>query len=474
MKTKRIFILVTVLVALCIIAVFIVNSQMRLVDYSALSYSETTEKLDNPYIGWYQIHTFRLSDNETLDLSSIEKREFGPELLLLEVDLRNFRSEPLSENALDELNSILSAYRLKGKQIILRFIYDTEGNSAVYEPEDISVIINHMTQTAEVVNQYTDCVYIMQGLYIGAWGEMHTSSFANPEDLRTLANHLNSVVDPSVFFAVRTPAQWRAVTGTDNPLTAENAYNGTLISRLGLFNDGMTGSHTDLGTYAQNERAESAPGVVKFSRDAETAFQNQLCNYVPNGGEAVIDNPINDLMPAVEYLSELHVSYLNSEYDMGVLKKWADAEYSGEDAYDGLNGYEYIGNHLGYRYIVRSSDVEYASPFKDTAVLKIDIENDGFSSAYRKFDVSFVLKNADTDEEYYIPVDTDTRTWLSGSTVKIEIPIEVRAYDPGTYDLYLNINDPNVGFYIYFANNSAQSSLGVPLGSLTISKFADF
>lgn len=474
MKTKRIFILAAVLASLCIIAVFIINTRLRLIDYSAPSYNETTEKFDNPYTGWYQIYAFRLSGSEDLDLSYIQKQEYGPELLLLEVDLRNFRSGPLDEHALNQLNSLLSACRLKGKQIILRFVYDTMGNSVVYEPDDISVILGHMTQTAEVINRYTDCVYIMQGLYIGAWGEMHSSEYSNSEDLRTLANHLNSVIDPSVFFAVRTPAQWRAVTGLDSPLTTENAYNGTLISRIGLFNDGMTGSYTDLGTYAEEDTERSAPGIVKLSRSAEVAFQNQLCNYVPNGGEAVIDNSYNDLTEAAGYLSEIRVSYLNSDYDKAVLNKWKETVFNAQDAYDGFTGYDYIGNHLGYRYFVSSSEIDYPSPFSDTADLKINIKNDGFSPAYRKFDVTFVLKNSDTDEEYHFPIETDTRTWLPGDTVSIDIPIYVRDYDAGEYSLYIYINDPKTGFYIYLANDSAQSALGVPLGSISIRKFADF
>ena len=44
-------------------------------------------------------------------------------------------------------------------------------------------------------------------------------------------------------------------------------------------------------------------------------FQEKLCQYVPNGGEVTVDNEYNDLDNAITDLSQMHVSYLNSEHD---------------------------------------------------------------------------------------------------------------------------------------------------------------
>ena len=43
---------------------------------------------------------------------------------------------------------------------------------------------------------------------------------------------------------------------------------------------------------------------------------------MPNGGEVVLDNPLNDFSQAVEALRCMHVSYLNAEHDLNVLRKW--------------------------------------------------------------------------------------------------------------------------------------------------------
>ena len=104
----------------------------------------------------------------------------------------------------------------------------------------------------------------------------------------------------------------------------------------------------------------------------------------------------------------MHVSYLNRDYDGAVLSKWEDSIYTGNSPFDGMNGYDYISRHLGYRYVLRSSGLVIPSPFEKTARLHISLENVGFSGCYRAFDVSLVLKSTEPGREYLLPVQTDT------------------------------------------------------------------
>ena len=93
-----------------------------------------------------------------------------------------------------------------------------------------------------------------------------------------------------------------------------------------------------------------------WTREDELAFQNDLCRYVPNGGEVIIDNVYNDFDNAVKDLSQMHVSYLNSDYDSTVLNKWKETIVNGtDDVWNGMSGYDYIKRHLGYRYVLDSS-----------------------------------------------------------------------------------------------------------------------
>ena len=96
----------------------------------------------------------------------------------------------------------------------------------------------------------------------------------------------------------------------------------SLMGRLGLFNDGMLGSESDLGTYGDTARRDATSPSYKGTRKEELAFQNNLCRYVPNGGEVIFNNTLSDLETSVSALRTMHVSYLNADNDGRVMEKW--------------------------------------------------------------------------------------------------------------------------------------------------------
>lgn len=436
-------------------------------DYNSSVYRESVQELNNPYIGWYEIYGYCLSDDESFDASQLPVNP-GPGLALLQINLRNYARSPVSSAGLEHLNAILDAWQSTGRQLILRFLYDWDGSARKTEPDTLSLLLTHMSQTAEIVNAYEDCIYILQGIFVGNWGEMHGSDYMTETDMLTLAGHLSSVTAPGIFLSVRTPEQWRAVTASPTPLAPENAFDGSLAARLGLFNDGMLGSETDLGTYGA---ADAPPSLLgKRPRQEELLFQESLCRYVPNGGETVGNDPCSDLLPAVEDLARSHVSYLNSAYDENVFSKWREQIWQGADPFDGMNGYDYISRHLGYRYCVRSSALTFSPPWSETACFSAVLENVGFSNSYRNFRVSLVLRHAKSGADYVYSFPTDTRFWDSGTEILLETSFPVQDLPPGTYELFLKINDPVSGQPVLLANEGSDDENGCRLGSLTIGR----
>ena len=306
--------------------------------------TESADELSNPYIGFYHMYGYVLGSDSLSNLpaasDSDAKNRQG--IVMLEVNLQNFSNEDLSDSALSQLDTILSAWQRHGSQVILRFLYDWDGKAMETEPQSLEQILRHMDQTAEVVNRYTDCVFLMQGIFVGNCGEMNNSHYMSDEDCTTLMHHLAEVTDPSVFLSVRTPVQRRKILDSSERPTKETAFDGSLSSRLGLFNDGMLGTANDTGTYG--DTAASADTYRSaWVREDELSFQNELCNFVPNGGEVTLDNPLNDLAHAIQDLSRMHVSYLNSEHDPAVLDKWKAAAYKDKaSVFNGLSGYDYI------------------------------------------------------------------------------------------------------------------------------------
>jgi hypothetical protein len=469
MKSKKIYPAVysafTFFLLLGILFLFLT---MRFVHYSPYSYTESAEEIQNPYVGWYQIYNYMLSDDTSPDLSGIPKQESRPGLALLEFNLKAYADRPVSDYGLSLLDQILQSWQSSGRQLIVRFFYDWEGNAMDAEPGELSLILTHMSQTAETINRYSDCVYILQGIFIGSWGEMHGSHYANYGDMVTLMNHLDSVITPEIFLAVRTPQQWRLLADSEEPVEISSAFNGSLPSRLSLFNDGMLGSDTDLNTYAISSNTGDYSRYHKSSRQDEIDFQNRLCAFVPNGGEVVLPNPRNDFSAAVSDLSAAHVSYLNSAYDEAVFSKWRTVIYTEDSPYSGLNGFDYISRHLGYRYVLRSSECASVFPWKKNAEVNVILQNVGFSGSYRPFDVSLTLKKMDTGETFSLPADTDTRFWESGEQILLTFPIAVRGFATGTYEVFLQIIDPVSEQPIFFANEGTHSEYGFPLGNLEL------
>ena len=426
--------------------------------------TESADELSNPYIGFYHMYGYVLGSDSLSNLpaasDSDAKNRQG--IVMLEVNLQNFSNEDLSDSALSQLDTILSAWQRHGSQVILRFLYDWDGKAMETEPQSLEQILRHMDQTAEVVNRYTDCVFLMQGIFVGNCGEMNNSHYMSDEDCTTLMHHLAEVTDPSVFLSVRTPVQRRKILDSSERPTKETAFDGSLSSRLGLFNDGMLGTANDTGTYG--DTAASADTYRSaWVREDELSFQNELCNFVPNGGEVILDNPFNDFDHALSDLSLMHVSYLNSEHDPAVLDKWKNSVYHDEaSVFDGISGYDYIARHMGYRYVVRNTALHQSR-------LNIELENVGFSVSYRRLDLEITLVS-DEGKLFSFPLSGDSRFWLPKNTSELSVSLPFRELEKGTYTVYFRMTDPSLWREIQPANTFSHDSYGFRLGTLTLEK----
>lgn len=462
-----VFFAALVILSLVLFCPLVIN-RLYFIDYSPESFEETNAELSNPYRGWYSLHGYLLSDTQELSLPHKEAYDSSSAgLELIEINLKNYADRDISHAGLTQLDQLLSAWQDTGSQLILRFVYDWDGQNLLTEPQNLSQILRHMDQTASIVNRYPASVYLIQGIFVGNWGEMHSTRYMDKESMTELFNHLASVTDPSVFLAVRTPAQLRTILSSSVPDSSQ-AFNGTTQARLGLFNDGMLGSETDAGTYGSSDSVTDSSGA--WSRKKELDFQNQLCSYVPNGGEVIQSNSLNDPEPAVSTLEEMHVSYLNRDYDTAVLDKWKAASYTGSDSvYQGLTAYEYISRHLGYRYVLRSSGLTYDDPVNISASLSLTLENTGFSPCYRPLDVCVNMVSA-SGGVTSLPVDTDLRFVQSGTTQTLKASVDLSETEPGQYHFYLKVTDPALNREILLATSADHEKYGYLLGSAEISK----
>ena len=432
-------------------------SYFNRITYQSESFSESTKQLSNPYQGFYHIIGYTLSDNyDPANGSQYQTDSYTASLVLLEINLKNYRETEISENGLAQLNDIFNAWANSpsNTKLILRFLYDWDGLALVTEPESLNVILTHMDQIGTLVNQYQDIVYIMQGIFIGNWGEMHHSQFMDETSAKTLITRLHDVISPSIYLSVRTPVQWRMFCDISDLPARFPAFGAddSLMGRLGLFNDGMLGSESDLGTYG--------------NRKEELEFQNELCNYVPNGGEVIFNNNLSELETSVSALRTMHVSYLNADYDGRVLEKWKNTIWTGNDSFQGCDGLSYVQAHLGYRYLIRSCKLIKSGFIRPSVTLTLTLQNNGFSNTLKPFQTSILLKNVETEERICVLLDADLRTLGSGQKKSFTVKLPVKDLERGNYEIYVSVTDESSGQMILLGNDKEATEDGYLLGQL--------
>ena len=460
------------LLAVIAVCIFLVHSRQLKVSYTQTVSEESGTFVSNPYCGFYQMNGYTLTDDATEQSAA----EWGTQrcqadshsLMLLEINLKNYANKSLSQNALHQLDSILTSCTTAKKPVILRFLYDWDGNALSSEPSDFSRIKNHMKQLSATVNAHADIVYLLQGVFTGNNGEMHSTKYGSADQVRQLMEQLDQVIDRQIYLSVRTPAHLRSILRNKSPLTPELARGNTLNARLGLYNDGMLGSVYDLGTYDDTPLDDPSDFEEKGTRGEELDFQSALCQYVPNGGEVTVENPYNVLDNAIRDLRKMHVSYLNIAHDAAVINKWKATTYEGDDAFSGCTGFDYINAHLGYRYVLKGSSVEFHQLDSADARLYLTIENTGFAPAYRQFDVTIIATRKEDQRVFTIDNTIDNCKIGGTDTVTFQTDMDVHSMGKGTYSLALQMTDPSTGLTIHFANSGLEGKELIPLGTLCI------
>lgn len=349
-----------------------------LITFEKLFGKESTDYDGNPSKGWYGLYPFVISEEPDFD-NLVWSLADGDVIALVRIDIGRRQpgvgtGSPFTDAELDRADRILTWFEKHSREVILRITYDTEGKGMEHEPSLIKNVAGHMRQLGPVIAAHADNIIVHQGIFVGSWGEMHDSKFLSENAVCELYETLVSACGNKVRIAVRTPMQHRFIMkyltrymGTGNADTdTDNAYMDTDILRPALYNDAILSSEDDMCTYAGG-------------RTVWADYQDEVCTYAVCGGEAIHDNPLNDYDNAVKELANMHITYLNRQYDMAVLDKWRSN-----------NGYDYIGTHLGYRFVV--TDTAVSPDTEDTGgktqagggsiYINVRIANRGFACVY--------------------------------------------------------------------------------------------
>ena len=433
--------------------------------------TESAKILQNPNRGFYHIYGVLLSDDAQdvkNDFQAKMKNDTESTLALMEINLYNYRDREISPKGLEQLQKVFAAMAEKKKTWVVRFPYDWGDWTEAFEPDRLDLILTHIKQTAPVLQTYADHIFIVQGLFTGSSGEMHDTSYGDADSMRKLAQQMAACTDETTYLSVRTPKQWRTITKT------EDASDQTteLTKRMGLYNDGMLGSDSDLGTYGEQSKKEA--GIYgAWNRAEELAFQDTLCAHVPNGGEVVLDNEYNDIENAVDDMKTMHITYINRDYDADVMDKWASLIIHTDDCFGGMDGLSYVESHLGYRPVLSDPKMTY-DLWKVTLHVELSIKNVGFAPVYKACVGVWTIKN-EKDEVLYRQKMTENVAALTGGnqenvTLTVNGDFCLRGENVKNCSVYFSLKDQAEDKMITFGNEQEETKDGYLIGTFSSKK----
>lgn len=401
-------------------------------------YQATSALIANPERGWYDDYyshsgganlgtTYhplsrrmmvesRVDDKITLVLRLFYLHEF------LELD-------QVSAEYLQRMQSDFDSIRAAGVKCIVRFAYSASQSAAVWDatPEKV---FSHIESLREVLQANGDIIAGVQAGFIGAWGEWYyTKNFAKPgfgtdsthqANRRTLVEKLLEILPEHVSVQGRTPAIMKNLAGTTDPISAEEAFDGSFKSRIGHHNDCFLADATDYGTYTKLE--------------ADLAYLGETTKYTITGGETCdASNNYSDCVNSIPRMSELHWTYLNRDYNRAVYRKWEEQGCLGE-----------VDISLGYRISLVSATLADSAVPGSPVNLSFRFLSSGYAAPTQYKPIQVVLTHTVTGERSlmeYSGTNDDIRFWLPGE-IQSEGTVDIPAGLPeGNYTVALRFPD---------------------------------
>ena len=314
-----------------------------------IHFQPSDEIFANPERGFY----VQRAAEDIGDLTDL--RSQGISLLLLTLDLKNYRNRSLDDAKLSVLDEAIQVVRKAGMKVIFRAAYGFTDADYRVDPADLVLIRRHISAISKTLTQHSPSVFAVQAGMLGPWGEWHGSTHGDPPSLGARKAVLETWLErlqAKIFLQVRRPMFLREMSAD--------------LKRCGFHNDALLALPNDMGTYAE-------PG---WDRRRELDWCAAQLSSVPFGGETVPASEATAPAVVMDELQKLRTTYLNSGYHPGTLSKW------GQSTMEGGSLLDIIKRKLGYRLVASHLEME-------SQHVKFHFRNDGFGAPLTPRRVSF-------------------------------------------------------------------------------------
>ncbi|HZX01725.1 DUF4832 domain-containing protein [Kribbella sp.] len=427
--------------ALAAIGLLLPTQAAMATDGTTRTYTTSDQVIANQERGFYHhAETHYYADNSgyvPLDVNKLRgfrTQEHITQILRLFYLEKFAKQDVIDKHYLDLMQADFDIARAAGVKMIVRFAYALPGAGwpppTPYGDAPVSRVVKQIKQLTPILRKNADMIAVVQSGFVGLWGEgYYTDYFSNPADPSQVSDQnwadRKAVIDALLralpkdkMVQVRTPymkqRMYGVPTGTAGGLTAQQAYDGSAVARIGQHNDCFLASADDFGTYLSDP--------IELDKD----FVAQDTNYVPEGGETCgVDAPRSEWPSAAAEMARLHFSFLNIEYHPDVLASWGP-------------NIEIAKQKLGYRFALTQSTVKQSN---GSINVKLQLRNDGWAAPYNPRQVQLIFQNSKHTFKYTVPADP--RRWSAGALTSLNWTVKAPPV-PGQYHVLLNVADPHL------------------------------
>ena len=169
----------------------------------------------------------------------------------------------------------------------------------------------------------------------------------------------------------------------------------------------------------------------------EKQFLEQDSKFLPVGGETCQLSPFSECPNSLTELKKMHWSFLNLDYNNTVLSNWRNEGCMVQ-----------VQKELGYRYYLKSADIQDSSKAGAELDINVTLFNMGFSNPFNPRKLEFILRNKISGKIFVFDTKEEPRFWNLNQDINLSYKTGLPDNLPeGNYDLLLNMPDPETSLY---------------------------
>lgn len=388
--------------------------------------------------------------------------------LQLYLYLTAYVGKDIPSDAFDTMQKLFDAVKNKGYKMVLRFAYDTDYGSTNANFNDV---FRHLDQLEPFIKKNIGLIDIWQMGFIGAWGEGHSSVMT--KDYVNRSKMVKRILD--IFEDRQTTVRYPV---EKDKFTLAPHY----MKRMGYNNDYFTASEHPLapendyvfGTSAYDQVKAESPyvkviGEIPYAENTEWGLHKIIS--VPNTLKALRDHHYS--LFDITQNNELNIkhwrTYRLTPQLLDSLQLLYDVSYFEHDGKKvGRSAYDYIRDHLGYRFYIDNSSTKLIKKGKSLHY-DIAIKNVGFSTLHNPRPMFLVLIDDNNRIISTEKLEVDPRSWQPydkiGESLKPllhKVKGEVSVHSKGIIKVGLWLPDPDPAlqyiepYAIQFANENME------------------